>query len=351
MNYIPTVGISSGDLNGIGTEITLKALKNKLIFKEFTPVLYSSVKVVNFYRDLMNVNNSDINVISDISKVKRGQLNVLNCWSDTLSLTPGKSDPAVAKFPLLSLNQMVHDHKKGSLDYVVTNPIDKSLMSKTDFGHVGHTEFFAKEYSGNARMIMSFDELRVGVLTSHIALKDVPAQITKENILSYLKDYKKILQMDFGIQEPLIAVLGLNPHCGDKGLMGKEEIDIIRPAIEEAKKIGIMAMGPYAADGFFATRQYQKFGGVLAMYHDQGLAPFKTIAESGGANLTLNLDIIRSSPDHGPAFDLAGQNKANPKSMLTALYKGLDVWRARQQYQEDEENKVEKMPKLSEKDV
>jgi len=328
------VGITQGDSNGIGYEVIIKSLADERILDSFTPVIYGSSKLMGFYRKtLHNIGPMDVNVISSAADARQRKINLVNCLPDNIYAEPGQSTPDSAKAAITSLEKAVKDLKEGQIDVLVTAPINKRAMSAEGFSNTGHTEFLQKEFGADdVTMIMVSDQVRIGVVTGHIPLREVPGSITRESILGKLRIMKASLERDFGILDPKIAVLGLNPHCGDGGLLGDEEQNVILPAVQDAQAEGIQAFGPYSPDGFFGLGNYSRFDATLAMYHDQGLAPFKALAFSDGVNFTAGLPIVRTSPDHGTAYDMAGRDEADPRSMMSAIYTAIDIFRKRLQY-------------------
>ena len=328
------VGITQGDSNGIGYEVIIKSLADSRILDAFTPVVYGSSKIFGFYRkQLHDIDQMDTFVINSAKDVRPKTVNVVNCLPDHFYAEPGQSTPDSAKAAMLSLQAAVKDLKEGYIDVLVTAPINKRAMTSEGFGYTGHTEYLQDAFhASDIAMIMVSDHLRVGVVTGHIPLKDVPASITKEGILKKLRLMNESLQRDFAVQSPKIAVLGLNPHCGDGGLLGDEEKDIILPAVLEAQAEGILAFGPYSPDGFFGLGHYGRFDATLAMYHDQGLIPFKALAFEDGVNFTAGLPVVRTSPDHGTAYDMAGRDQADPRSMMHAIYAAIDIFHHRLEY-------------------
>ena len=328
------VGITQGDSNGIGYEVIIKSLADERCLDAFTPVVYGSSKLMGFYRKtLHNIDAMDINVISSAHDAKQRKINLVNCLPDSIYAEPGQSTPESAKNAITALEAAVKDLKEGLIDVIVTAPINKRAMSAEGFGSTGHTEYLQEQFGANdVTMIMVSDQLKVGVVTGHIPIRDVPKSITKEGILGKLRIMKASLERDFGVTDPKIAVLGLNPHCGDGGLLGDEEQNIILPAVQQAQAEGIQAFGPYSPDGFFGLGNYSRFDATLAMYHDQGLAPFKAIAFADGVNYTAGLPIVRTSPDHGTAYEMAGRDEADPRSMMSAINTAIDIFRRRLQY-------------------
>ena len=328
------VGITQGDSNGIGYEVIIKSLADERILDSFTPVVYGSSKLMGFYRKtLHNMGQMDMNVIPSAKEARQRKINLVNCLPDNVFAEPGQPTPDAAKAAITSLEHAVKDLKEGLIDVLVTAPINKRSMNASGFSHTGHTEYLQQEFGADEiAMIMVSDQLKVGVVTGHIPLREVPGRISQASILSKLRIMKASLERDFGILDPKIAVLGLNPHCGDGGLLGDEEQNIILPAVQEAMQEGIQAFGPYSPDGFFGLGNYSRFDATLAMYHDQGLAPFKALAFSDGVNYTAGLPIVRTSPDHGTAYDMAGRDEADPRSMMSAIYTAIDIFRKRLQY-------------------
>ncbi|MBO8448969.1 MAG: 4-hydroxythreonine-4-phosphate dehydrogenase PdxA [Bacteroidetes bacterium] len=328
------VGITQGDSNGIGYETIIKAFSDERMLELCTPVIYGSSKIFGFYRkQLHNIGQINTNVISSAREAHPKRVNILNCLPENVFVEPGLSTPESAKAAIASLGKGVEDLKEGNIDVLVTAPINKRAMNNEGFGFTGHTEYLKKAFEAeDVTMIMVSDQLKVGIVTSHIPLKEVPGALTVEKILKKLRAMKHSLERDFGISSPKIAVLGLNPHCGDGGLLGDEEQSVILPAINAANEEDILAFGPYSADGFFGLGNYSKFDATLAMYHDQGLAPFKAIAFESGVNYTAGLPAVRTSPDHGTAYEKAGKDMADPRSMISAIYTAMDIYRNREAY-------------------
>ena len=340
------VGITQGDGNGIGYEVIIKALADERMLDLCTPVIYGSSKIFGFYKkQIHNIDQINTNVINSAKDVHQKRVNIVNCLPENVFVEPGQATAESAKAAMISLERAVEDIREGHIDVLVTAPINKRAMAGEGFGYTGHTEYLEKQFGvDEVAMIMVCDRLKVGVVTGHIALKDVVASITKEKILSKLRLMKVSLERDFGIDAPKIAVLGLNPHCGDGGLLGDEEQQIILPAVQEANAEGILAFGPYSPDGFFGS-SYGKFDAVLAMYHDQGLTPFKALAFEEGVNYTAGLPIVRTSPDHGTAYEMAGRDMADPRSMMAAIYTAIDIFNRRADYDDLVENRMTiKMP-------
>ena len=336
------VGITQGDSNGIGYEVIIKSLADERILDSFTPVIYGSSKLLGFYRKtLHNIGPMDVNVISSAADARQRKVNLVNCLPDNIYAEPGQSTPESAKNAIAALEAAVKDLKDGQIDVLVTAPINKRAMHAEGFSDTGHTEFLQKEFGAEeVTMIMVSDQIKIGVVTGHIPLRDVPQSISQESILGKLRIMKASLERDFGVLDPKIAVLGLNPHCGDGGLLGDEEQRIILPAVQEAQREGIQAFGPYSPDGFFGLGNYSRFDATLAMYHDQGLAPFKALAFADGVNYTAGLPIVRTSPDHGTAYEMAGRDEADPRSMMSAIYTAIDIFRKRLQYDSLQEKRL-----------
>ena len=341
------VGITQGDGNGISYEVIIKALADERILDMCTPVIYGSSKIFGFYKKhIHNIENINTNVITSAKDVHHKRVNIVNCLPENVFVEPGQPTPESAKSAMTALERAVADIKEGHIDVLVTAPINKRAMSSEGFGYTGHTEYLEKQFGvDEVAMIMVSEQLKVGVVTGHISLKEVPSKITTEKILAKLRLMRQSLQRDFGVDAPKIAVLGLNPHCGDGGLLGDEEQQIILPAVKAANDEGIMAFGPYSPDGFFGLGNYQKFDAVLAMYHDQGLTPFKALAFEEGVNYTAGLPIVRTSPDHGTAYEMAGRDMADPRSMKSAIYAAIDIYNHRTDYDELVANRMTiKMP-------
>lgn len=326
------VGISIGDLNGIGMEVIIKSLMDNRVLEFFTPIVYGNTKNASFHRKANNINDFSFNVINDVSQANPKRANMINVWQEDVKITLGEENEIGGKYAFMSLEKAVEDLNAGKIDALVTAPINKHNIQQEGFHFPGHTEYLqSKVNASDVLMFMISDELRVGVVTGHVPLKDVSVQITEESILKKLRLMNDSLKKDFWIQKPKIAVLGLNPHAGDNGVIGTEDDDIIRPTIEKAKAEGILAFGPYPADGLFAGDAFKKFDAVLAMYHDQGLIPFKHIANRKGVNYTAGLPIVRTSPDHGTGYDIAGKNLASHESFLEAVFAAVHIVRNRRE--------------------
>jgi 4-hydroxythreonine-4-phosphate dehydrogenase len=333
------VGISIGDVNGIGLEIIIKTLADSKIYNYFTPIVYGHTKVASFYRRVTEVSELNFNVIDHPSQAQDKRANMINCWDEEVKIEPGVPNKEVGKFAFASLERATADLLKGDIDALVTAPINKDTIQSDSFDFPGHTEYLQdRDGAAESLMFLVSDTLRVGVVTGHIPVAKVAESISIEKILSKLKLMNASLQNDFWIRKPKIAVLGLNPHASDNGLIGNEEHTAIIPAIEEARANDILAFGPYAADGFFANGTYLQFDAVLAMYHDQGLIPFKQIAFESGVNFTAGLKFVRTSPDHGTAYDIAGKNMASEISFCEAIFTALHIAKHRIESVELNEN-------------
>ena len=327
------IGITQGDINGIGCEVILKSLSDSRMLELFTPVLYSSAKVVAYYRKALSLNNLNTHAVRSVEEAHEDRINVVNCLTDEIRVEMGKSTQQGGEAALASLKAAVADIKSGLLDALVTAPINKYNIQSEQFHFAGHTEYFQSEFgSGKALMLMVSHSLRMGILTGHAPLAQVPSLVTQDKIVSTLRLINRTMLEDFNINRPRIAVLSLNPHAGDNGLLGAEEQTAIIPAIEKAKNEGVLAFGPFPSDGFFGSDSYRKFDVVLAMYHDQGMTAFKTLCFEDGVNYTAGLPIVRTSPAHGTAYDLVGKDTASPESFRQALYTACDIANNRQQY-------------------
>lgn len=330
----PIIGITIGDLNGIGLEVILKTFQNEQLLHNCVPVVYGSSKVVSYHKNIVGIEFA-FNAIRSVDQATDDRVNVVNCWQDNVNITLGKATDQSGKFAFQSLEWAVKDLQAGLIDALVTAPINKEAMQMADFPFPGHTEYLTQALGARESvMMLVYDELRVALATNHLPLRAVPAKITKELLLQKISLLHESLRMDFGIDRPTIAVLGLNPHAGDGGLLGMEEEQQIRPAVIEAKKSGKLVMGPFPADGFFGSGQYRKYDAILAMYHDQGLAPFKALSFGNGVNYTAGLSAVRTSPDHGTAYDLAGKNSADPASFRKALFTAIDIVRQRNDFKD-----------------
>lgn len=331
------VGITHGDFNGVGYEVILKMLDDARILELCTPIIYGSAKIAAFYRKSLELAGPwqpvQINSAADASA---DAVNIINVIGQEAHITPGEASKEAGEAAFIALERAVEDLKNGHIDVLLTAPINKSTIQSDTFRFPGHTEYLAASAADGSQplMILFNENIRVALVSTHLPIAKVPEAITTENIVEKLALFNKSLTTDFAVVKPRIAVLALNPHAGEDGLLGKEEKEIIAPAIEKARQMKIHAFGPYAADGFFGNGLYTKFDGVLAMYHDQGLAPFKTLAMDSGVNFTAGLPFVRTSPDHGTGYDIAGKNRASEESMRAALYAAIDIYRSRQAFNE-----------------
>ncbi|GCD77499.1 4-hydroxythreonine-4-phosphate dehydrogenase [Thermaurantimonas aggregans] len=330
----PIIGITCGDLNGIGLEVIIKTMLDNRVTEICTPVLFASSKVVSYHRKALNILDFSFNIINDLSQINHKRPNLINAWKEEVTLEFGKADPNVGKFAVKSLMAAVQALKAGAIDAVVTAPINKHVTQSDEFRFPGHTEFFEHHFGGKSTMILCSDTMRITPLTIHVPLSEVSSLVTEERLLSAIAQFERSLKVDFGIRRPKIAVLGLNPHAGDTGLIGLEEVTVITPAIEKAFSAGILVYGPFSADGFFGSGAFKKFDGIISMYHDQGLIPFKLLAFDEGVNYTAGLPIVRTSPDHGPAYDIAGKGIADETSIKQAIWLAIDILRNRELHAE-----------------
>jgi 4-hydroxythreonine-4-phosphate dehydrogenase len=339
----PVIGITCGDVNGIGTELIIKTFADHRILEQCTPVIFASNKLLNFYRKAVPDAHFNYQNVKDFTKINPKQLNIINCWEEDINISPGQLTDEGGKYAVISLLAATQALKEGHIHGIVTAPIHKKNVQSEEFSFTGHTPFL-KEVAGakDVLMLLYSDNLRVALVTEHLPLKDVTPHITRENILSKLNLLHASLRRDFGIDKPRIAVLGLNPHAGDEGLIGNEEEKIIRPTIKEAKQ-QMLVFGPYSADAFFARRSFVQFDAVLAMYHDQGLIPFKALASGEGVNFTAGLPFVRTSPDHGTAFDIAGKGKADEGSFLAAVFECVEIINRRNEYDDRNRNPLRKI--------
>ncbi|MCE7068480.1 4-hydroxythreonine-4-phosphate dehydrogenase PdxA [Dyadobacter sp. CY326] len=346
----PIIGITIGDYNGIGPEVILKALEGNQLAKLCTPIIYGSLRVLNQYRNLLEMKDWTLHGIQKVEQANPKLTNVVTCWHDhQTEVEPGKVTAEAGQGSLASLKRAVEDLKEGRIHALVTGPINKDNIQSEDFKFPGHTEFLAQSFNKeDALMFMVSGELRVGVLSGHIPLEKVSSYVTAERLSAKIEQILQSLKGDFGIKKPKLAVLGLNPHAGENGLLGSEEIDIIQPVIKNFKEKGHLVVGPFPADGFFAASTYKQYDAVLAMYHDQGLIPFKTLAFNEGVNFTAGLSAVRTSPDHGTAYNIAGKNLAEPGSLLQAIYLACDVSRFRTVNEDIDKHALISKPQQSE---
>lgn len=333
------IGITHGDVNSISYEVILKSLQDTRIFEYFTPVIYGSSKVASYHRKALNMGEVNFHIIRDANQAVAGKINLVNVVTQEIKVELGQSTDVAGRAAFFALETATVDLAQGNIDALVTGPINKQNIQSKDFNFPGHTEYLAGKFATkDFLMLMVSETMRVGVITGHVPMRDVPGLISEELLLQKMRIMHNSLTRDFGIRKPRIAILGLNPHAGDSGVLGVEEETIIIPAIQRAFEEGILAFGPYPADGFFGSRHLKNFDGVLAMYHDQGLIPFKSMAFQSGVNFTAGLPKIRTSPAHGTAYELAGKNLASEDSFRDAIYLAIDVYRNRQQYDEISSN-------------
>lgn len=329
------VGITVGDINGIGLEVILKTFNDERLLELCTPIIYGSSKVVSYHKNIVKLDELKFVSIKDASQAQEGQINVVNCWQEVVNINLGQISEEAGKYAQIALEQAASEIMEGWTDALITAPINKAAMKLAGFPYPGHTEFLAaKSGAKEPVMLLNSEDLRIAVVTGHIPVSKVASSINREAVLRKLNILVDSLRRDFGIFQPKIAILGLNPHAGDEGAIGNEEAQHIIPVIQQMQKQGLLVYGPYPADGFFGSRAYTKFDAILAMYHDQGLVPFKTLAFGGGVNFTAGLPFVRTSPDHGTGFDIAGQNLADESSFRSALFAALDFAKNRKNYKE-----------------
>jgi 4-hydroxythreonine-4-phosphate dehydrogenase len=340
------VGITQGDINGISYEIIINTLRDNRVMDFCVPIVYGSAKVAAYHRKALNIENFSLNIIRDADKANLKRPNIINCLDDNVRVELGKSTEVAGDASLKALQMAVNDLQEGKIDALVTGPINKDNIQSEEFTFPGHTEYLAQNFkSDDVLMLMVSDLMKVGVVTGHIPLKQVTDNLTQDKILRKLQTLNDTLVRDFRIRKPKIAVFGLNPHASDGGTIGEEEKSIIEPAIQRAKENDILAFGPYPADGFFGTKNIQRFDAILAMYHDQGLAPFKALCFDEGVNYTAGLSIVRTSPAHGTAYELAGKGEASSNSFRKALFLAVDIYRKRKEYEELTSDQLESYDK------
>ena len=322
----PIIGITMGDVNGIGPEVVIKSLQNTKILDYITPVVYGSSKTLSYYKKALEIEEFNYNQVREVGNFHPKKVNIINCWEETLEINTGSSTKDAGNAAFKAIEAATKDLKSGVLDAVVTAPINKHNIQSEEFKFVGHTEYFTEALEAKeSLMLLCSENLKVAVVTGHIPIKEISAAITNDRVENKLKILIQSLKKDFGITKPKVAVLGLNPHAGEEGLLGSEDKEILLPIINEYRDKGHLCYGPFPADGFFGTGTYRKYDAVLAMYHDQGLIPFKTLAFESGVNYTAGLSAVRTSPDHGTAYDIAGKNVASEESMRQAIYTALDI--------------------------
>jgi len=345
------IGITHGDMNGIGYEVILKAMADNRILDICTPIIYGSSKIAGFYKKLLNNQGINLNIIHAAKEANNKHINIINCVDDDVKVEPGVSTVEAGKAAFQALERATADLTEGKIDALVTAPINKKNIQSDEFHFQGHTEYLENKFGekDSSLMMLVSNSLRIAVVTGHIPIKDVSSILTQDLILKKLKVMNRSLIQDFAIVKPRIAVLSLNPHASDEGLIGNEEQQIIAPALNKANESGILCFGPYPADGFFGSSHFNHFDGILAMYHDQGLIPFKTMSMDNGVNFTAGLPIIRTSPDHGTAYDLAGKNIASESSLMSAIYLATDIYRNRKFHKEISSNPLPIMETKSDK--
>lgn len=326
------IGITQGDPNGVGYEVILKALADDRILELFTPVVYGSTRLADFYGSQLGIEHIDFTTIKDASQADGADYYMVQCVPESFHATPGTPSAEAGATARVALERAVEDLREGYIDALVTAPIDKNTIHSGDFDFTGHTDFLEARLGGKALMILFNDKMRVALATVHVPVSRISESLSRELIVERIRQLNDSLSRDFGIVRPRIAVLALNPHAGDGGLLGSEENEIIRPAIEECREAKLTVFGPYPADGFFGSGDYEKFDGILAMYHDQGLAPLKALGMDSGVNFTAGLPAVRTSPDHGTAYDIAGRGEASDESMRNAIYSAIDICRNREAY-------------------
>lgn len=325
------VGISIGDLNGIGGEIILKSFEDTRMLELCTPVIFANVKILSYLKKNLEL-TANLHGIDKIDQVLTGKINVLNVWKEGVNIEFGKTDENVGKYAVKSFVEATKALKEGNVDVLVTAPINKSNIQSEEFSFPGHTDYLDQELEGDALMFMVQDSLRVGLLTDHVPINEVAKHLTEELIRKKIKTINQSLIQDFGITRPRVAVLGLNPHSGDNGVIGDEEEKVLKPALKKIFDEGTLVFGPFSADGFFGSGQYEKYDAVIATYHDQGLIPFKTLSFGKGVNYTAGLNKVRTSPDHGTGFDIAGKGIADQSSFVEAVYAAIDIFKSRNDY-------------------
>ncbi len=346
------IGITAGDINGISLEVIIKALSDNRISEQCTPIVYVNSKVLTYHKNMLKDNDFHFQTTKNADSAQSGKVNVVSCFSDSANINLGEATVEGGNCAQKSLEAAMSDYNNGFLDAIVTAPINKKAMSLSKFPFPGHTEFFTDKYDvSDSLMFMVNDDLRIGLVTNHLPIKDVAAHITREKIQTKLNILFNSLREDFGIIKPKIAILGLNPHAGDGGAIGAEDEELIRPIVLDAKKKGKFVNGPYPADGFFGSAMHTKYDGVLAMYHDQGLIPFKALSFGSGVNFTAGLPLVRTSPDHGTGYEIVGKDVADPSSFRRALFTAIDVVRNRKEFKEDHANPLKSRKKRLEHSV
>ncbi|RNC88121.1 MAG: 4-hydroxythreonine-4-phosphate dehydrogenase PdxA [Winogradskyella sp.] len=335
------VGISIGDLNGIGSEIILKTFEDPRTLELCTPVVFASSRVMSFIKKHFS-SQIKLHEVNNLSQISSGKVNVFNVWKEAVNVNFGKEDSKIGEYAIKSLQSAVKALKQDAIDVLVTAPINKHNIQSDDFKFPGHTNYLEQELEGNSLMFMVSEGLRVGLLTDHVPVKDVPESITKELIVQKISTVSKSLKQDFAISKPKIAVLAINPHAGDNGVIGNEDDAVLKPTLEQLRKEGNLVYGPYSADSFFGSKTYKSFDAIIASYHDQGLIPFKTITFGSGVNYTAGLNKIRTSPDHGTAYEIAGKGVADENSFKNAVFKAIEIYRCRKNHLFYAKNPLEK---------
>lgn len=328
----PIIGITLGDINGIGPEVVIKALSDSRILNFFTPVVYGSSRVLAYYKKMLGIDEFNYAQVKEVHNFSHKKTNVVNCWDETLEITPGAENSVGGVAAWKALKTAAEDLKDGFIDAIVTAPINKANIQSDEFRFPGHTEYFASLFEiKEALMFMVSDQLRIGVVSGHVPLSEASSKVTKEALEKSLNAMEQSLKLDFGISKPKIAVLGLNPHAGEEGLLGDQEEKVIKPVVTDFRKRGKLIFGPFPSDGFFGSKEHKKYDAILAMYHDQGLIPFKSFSFGSGVNFTAGLPAVRTSPDHGTAYSIAGKNEASEDSMRAALMTALDIIKNRRE--------------------
>ncbi len=345
------IGITQGDTNGVGWEVILKIFADNRLTELFTPVIYGSSTAAAYYQKRLNdIEPMKFVVVDSAERAQQGRVNLVECGAKELSVTPGKPSKVGGEAAAAALNKAIEELKAGAIDAMVTAPIDKEMIQSEAFSFTGHTEFLAKELEGEPLMIMTSELMRVGLATIHVPVAEVALSLSKGLTVERINEIYDSMRQDFGVVRPKVAVLALNPHAGDGGLLGAEEQEIIKPAIVEAYEAGVLAFGPFAADGFFASGQFKNYDAILAMYHDQGLAPFKTLTPNG-VNFTACLAEVRTSPDHGLAYDIAGKGVADEQSMRNAIYEAIDIVKRRREWAEWNANPLQHFEREKGRDI
>ena len=335
------LGISIGDLNGIGSEIVLKTFDDSRMLDFCTPIIFASSKILNFLKKHYQL-SLHFQGIDHPSNAVEGKVNVVNVWKENVNINFGEENTKIGDYAFRSLEAATNALKNDEIDVLVTAPINKATIQSEKFKFPGHTDYLAQELGGESLMFMITDNLKIGLLTDHVALKDIASVITPELIQKKIKTIQETLKQDFRVQKPRIAILGINPHSGDNGIIGKEDEEVLKPTIQKIRDKGHLVFGPYSADSFFGSKNYKNFDAVVASYHDQGLIPFKTLSFGMGVNFTAGLKKVRTSPDHGTAFEIAGKNEANINSFKEAVFKGIEIFKAREEYKDLTENPLRK---------